>query len=325
MMTTKIVTDSSCDLPQEVAKELDITIVPLYVQVGEKTYRDGIDISPEQIYNDMYSNDSVVPTTAAASPHDFAETYSKICHDYENIISIHVSGKLSSTLNAARQGREMAAKINCRIEVIDSKLATIALGLVAVAAAKAARAGQSMQNILDNVSHTIPAIRVLGMLDTLKYALRGGRLGKAGPLLSSVLPVKPIITIRDGLVSPVGVVRTRGKGMERLFDMVSSAVNIKEIGIAHSVMEGEVRSIVDKLKSIVPNVIPTVANLGPVVGVHGGPGSILMAFRQEISDQLDTMKKPLVSLPSLHSIKEGLTHHIQKDTIRPAEFATGTL
>ena len=319
-MTVRIVTDSSSDIPGEIAHELDITVVPLYVQVGGKTYRDGVDVSPQEFFR-MLDHDSVVPTTSAASPHDFAEAYRKLARDCDNIISLHLSGKVSNTLDAARRGKEMAGEENCRIEVVDSKLVTIALGLVAIAAARAARAGQSIQEILEHVGHLIPSVRVFGMLDSLKYVARSGRLGKAGALLGSVLPVKPILTMKEGLLAPVGAVRTRGKGIERLFEMVRSAVNIREIGIAHSAMEEEIRSIVERLKALAPGVVPTISSLGPALGVHGGPGTILMAVEQEIIPQVDALKRHLVTLPSLSTIRQKLSQHMQKDTLRPFQYA----
>ena len=279
-MNVKIVTDSSSDLPREIAEELDITVVPLYVQVAGKTYRDGIDISPQECFR-MMEQDSAAPTTAAASPHDFAEAYRRLGRDCDDIISVHLSGKVSNTLDAAKRGRELAGEGNRRIEVVDSRLVTIALGLAAIAAARAAKAGQGIQEILEHISRLIPSIRVFGMLDTLKYVARGGRLGKAGMLLSFVLPVKPILTMKEGVVAPVGVVRTRSNGIERLYDMVRSAVNIREIGIAHSALEEEIRAITDRLKALAPNVIPVISSLGPVLGVHGGPGAILVAVEQE--------------------------------------------
>lgn len=319
-MTVRIVTDSSCDLPKNIADELDITVVPLYVQVAGKTYRDGIDISPQECF-DILEQGTAAPTTAAASPHDFAETYRRLCHDCDSIISVHLSGKVSNTLDAAKRGKEMVGEGNCRIDVVDSRLVSIALGLLSIAAARAARAGQGMQEILDYIGRLIPSIRVFGMLDTLKYVVRSGRLGKAGTLLSSVLPVKPILTMKEGVVAPAGAVRTRSKGIERLYDIVRSAVDIREIGIAHCAVEDEIRAITERLKALAPNVVPVISSLGPALSVHGGPGTILVAIEQAIAPHDDSLKKHIVSLPSLSTIRQKLSQRMQRDTSSPFQYA----
>jgi DegV family protein with EDD domain len=320
-MTVKIVTDSGSDIPKEVAQALDITVVPLYVQFGSQTFRDGVDITPDEFYTRL-ERDNIAPTTSAASPGDFAATYNRLCRDADNIVSIHLSSKVSATFEAARQAKEMVGD-SCRIEVVDSRYVSVGLALVTITAARAAQAGQNIHDILEQVSRVIPSIKVIGLLDTLKYVARGGRLGRVGPLLSSVLPVKPLLTMKDGLLSPVGVARTRSKGIERIYDMVKSAVNIKDITIAHSSMEAEIRTVVEKLKALAPGVTPMIAKLGPALGAHGGPGSILLAVQQEITSDTDTeakLKKPLITLPSLQSIRENLSQRMQRDT-RSFEYA----
>ena len=166
-MTIKIVTDSSSDIPSDLASELGIAIVPLYVTFGKDTYRDGVDIYPDQFYQRLLT-DPIHPTTSAASPGDFAEVYDKLSKEADEIISIHVSRKASATWDAAMRGKEMIANTKCRIEVIDSRFVTLALGLVTIAAAKAANAGAGMQSIIDQVNEIIPRIKVYGVLDTLK-------------------------------------------------------------------------------------------------------------------------------------------------------------
>jgi DegV family protein with EDD domain len=320
-MTVKIVTDSGSDIPKEVAQALDITVVPLYVQFGAKTFRDGVDITPDEFYT-MLERDNIAPTTSAASPGDFAAAYNRLCRDADNVVSIHLSSRVSATFEAARKGKELL-DAGCHVEVVDSRFVSVGLGLVAITAARAAQAGQNIQDVLEQVSRVIPTIKVIGLLDTLKYVARGGRLGKVGPILSSVLPIKPLLTMKEGLLSPIGVVRTRNKGIDRIYDMVKSAVNVRDITIAHSSMESEIRSIVEKLKTLAPGITPIIAKLGPAIGAHGGPGSILMAVQQEITLDTDAeskLKRPIVNLPSLQSIKESLAQRMQRDT-RSFEYA----
>jgi DegV family protein with EDD domain len=315
-MTVRIVTDSSSDIPPDIAKELGITVVPLYVTFGTVNYKDGVDITPDEFFNRL-QNDPVHPTTSAASPGDFADVYNKLSKDADEIISIHLSRKVSATWDAAMCGRDLVEGTKCRIEVVDSRFTTMALGLISVAAANAARAGKNMQTIIDNINDMIPRMRLYGVLDTLKYIVKGGRLGRISPLFSSMLPVKPLLAMKDGLIAPTGVVRTKNKGIDHLVDMVKSTLHIKEIGISHSSGDEEVKSFCERVKSILPDIKPTVAKLGPALGVHGGPGAFLIALQQEIGEAVSGGEKEhklSVQLPSLQSIKESIMQRKPRDS-----------
>ncbi|MGD0354915.1 MAG: DegV family protein [Dehalococcoidia bacterium] len=318
-MAVKIVTDSGSDIPKEVAEELGITIVPLYVRFGDVSYRDGVDIQPDKFF-EMLKQDSVFPTTSTASPGDFAEVYKKLCPGSDGIISIHLSSKVSATFEAALRGRQLVQDMKCPIEVVDSRLVTIALGLLGMAAARAAQAGKDMHEVREQINQLIPAIQAYGVLDTLKYIAKGGRLGPAVSKLGSVLPVKPILNIKDGVIAPVGLARTRAKGIESLLDRIRSVRNVEEVGISHSTSEDELGSFIEKLKAILPNIKPpTISKLGPALGAHGGPGAILVAMRQELGKtdaDLGAGKKQM-SLPSMQSIRDGIMQHLPKDTGHP--------
>jgi DegV family protein with EDD domain len=183
-------------------------------------------------------------------------------------------------------------------------------------AARAAAAGKNMNDIKDLIGRLVPALRSYGILDTLKYIVKGGRLGKASGLVGSLLPVRPILTIKDGSVTPVGVSRTRSGAIERLLERLRSVSNVRAIGIAHSSPDEEVASFTDKLKTFVPDVKPMIAKLGPAIGTHGGPGTILVAMQPELAaveSDIETGRRKIVSLPSLQSIKEGILQRKQKD------------
>ena len=319
-MTVKIVTDSSSDIPPEIARELGITVVPLSVRFGSQTYRDGIDIMPEEFYRRLVS-EPVHPATAAMSPGDFAGVYDKLAGQAEGIISIHLSQKVSATYNAAVQGRSLMENKACPVEIIDSRFVTIALGLITIAAARAAQAGKDMQEIVARVNALVPCMRVYGILDTMKYVMKGGRLGKAGPIISSILPVKPVLTMKDGTVAPIGAARTRIKAIERLCGLIASVPMVQELGIAHSTTEEEVLSFVERIKSILPGVKPVIAKLGPALGVHGGPGSILVGIQQDVKAAAAAIesreRKIPLSLPSLQSIKERLQQRGKEEGGRP--------
>lgn len=318
-MSVKVVTDSSSDIPPEIARELDITVVPLSVRFGAQTYRDGVDIMPEEFYRRL-AEEPVHPSTAAMSPGDFASVYDGLAGGAAGIISIHLSRKVSAAYDAAVQGCSLMENKACPVEIVDSRFVTIALGLITIAAARAARAGRDMQEIVAEVNTLIPCMRVYGILDTLKYVMKGGRLGRAGPIISSILPVKPVLTMKDGTVTPIGAARTRTGAMERLCGLIASVPMVQELGIAHSTTEEELISFIDKLKSILPGVKPVISKLGPALGVHGGPGSILIGIQQDIraAAAIESRERKIpLSLPSLQAIKERLRQRGKEEDVRP--------
>ena len=277
-MTVKIVTDSSADLPDEMVKELGITVVPLFVRFGDEVLRDRVDISEDEFYNRL-QNDPVHPNTTQPGPQDFVDVYQKLAQGADGIVSIHISSKLSGTCSSALQAREtMGAK--CPIEVVDSEVLSMALGLIVIAAAKAAKAGKSMEEVVAAAKQTMPKIRLLALLDTLKYLLLGGRIGKAKALLGSILNVKPILTLKDGEVVPAGQVRTRVKGLNRLFEFVQSAENIQELTVVHSTTPDEAQALAERLGSVFDKERIVISRLGPVLGVHIGPAALIVAVRE---------------------------------------------
>jgi len=301
-MPVKVVTDSTSDLSPQVAQEMGITVVPAYVRFGEKVYRDGVDISQDEFYRKLVES-PVHPATSQPSPSDFADVYRKLAKETDEIVSIQVTSKLSGTYNSALQGRELA-RAGCRIEVVDSLSVSMGLGLIAMAAGRLAEAGEGLQGVMDEVRQTILHIRILGVFDTFKYLLRSGRLGKAKALLGTLLSVKPLLTMRDGELLPAGLARTRAKGVERLFDFVKNVLNIQELAIVHSTTPDEASLLGERIGSIFAEERIHVARLGPALGVHGGPGTLILALREKVSNirQDAGAGEPLkkrFSLPSL--------------------------
>ncbi len=279
-MTVKIVTDSSADLPAQLVQELGITVVPLYVRFGEEVYRERVDISEDEFYHRL-EHDPIHPSTIQPSPQDFADVYQRLSSEADGIVSIHISSKLSGTCNSALQGKEMIEK-KCPIEVIDSQAVTMGLGLISTAAAEAAKAGGNLQQVLEEVKQAIPNIRMLGLFDTLRYLLLGGRIGKAKALVGSILNVKPMITLKDGEVVPAGQARTRSKGIQRLIDFVKDATNIQDLAILHNTTPDEAQTLAERIDPIFTRERIKFARLGTTLGVHGGPGLLVVALRQKI-------------------------------------------
>ncbi|MCL0094677.1 DegV family protein [Dehalococcoidales bacterium] len=280
-MAVKIVTDSSCDLPAQLIQELGITVVPLYVRFGEKVYRDRVDISEDEFYQRLL-HDPIHPTTVQPSPQDFAGVYQKLSEEADGIVSIHISAKLSGTYNSALQGKKMIEK-GCPIEVIDSQLLSMGLGLISMTAAKVAMSGGSLPSVVEEVKQTIPHLHRLGLLDTLKYLARGGRIGKAKALLGSVLNVKPLLTLRDGEVMPAGQVRSRSKGIDRLFDFVQSISNIQDLAIVYNTTPNDAQILAERIAPLFAKERIIIARLGPMLGVHCGPGILFVFLSQKRS------------------------------------------
>jgi DegV family protein with EDD domain len=281
-MTVKIVTDSGSDITQEQAKQMGITVVPVYLRFGDEVYRDGVDIDSDEFYHKLMTS-PVHPSTAAPSPGDFAKVYEEVAQETGEIVSIHITSKHSAVCDAALRAKEIAERKGCQIEVIDSKGVTMWQGLVAIAAAKAAEAGYSLHQVINEVHEAIRQMRALALLDTLKYAVKGGRLSKTIFKVESLLNVKPLITLRDGEIRPAALARTRIKGIDRLREFISSALHIDDLAIVYSTTPDEAQTLAEYARSLFLNIVPRRARLGPALGVHAGPGALVTVIRESMN------------------------------------------
>jgi DegV family protein with EDD domain len=276
-LVVKIVTDSTSDLPSQIAKELDITVVPAYVRFGNDVYRDGVDITEDEFYQRLL-HDSIHPNTTQPPPQDFVDVYKRLAQVADGIISIHVTSKLSGIYNSALRAKEVLGR-TCHIEVIDSQLVSMGLGQLAILANTIAKSGKNVHQVLEEVKQMISTIHVLGLIDTLKYLALGGRIGKVQALLGSVMSVKPILTMKDGILVPIGRVRSRTKGLDKLFDFVKNGTDIQDLAVVYNTMPDEAIAFVNRLGSIFPKERIRLARLGPALGVHAGPNILFVAFR----------------------------------------------
>jgi DegV family protein with EDD domain len=275
-MTVKIVTDSTADIPVEMAKELGITVVAEYLRFGDQVYKDRVDISEDEFYHRLRF-DPTYPSTAQPSPQDFTDAYREVAKDADGIISIHVSAKLSGTCNAALRGKETIK--DCPIEVIDSQVVTMGLGHLVLAANEMAQHGMKLPEIVAEVNKMIPTIRILGLLDTLKYLALGGRIGKLQALLGSVLNIKPLLTVKDGVLMPAGRVRSRTKGIDVIYEFVKNSPDIQDLAVIYNTTREEAQALVTRLGSLFEEKKIKLARLGPALGVHTGPGILFIALR----------------------------------------------
>ena len=276
-MTVKVVTDSGSDISPEIAKELGITVVPVYIYFGDKDYKDGVDMVPDELYKRL-AEDPIYPTTTQPMPSDFAKTYGGLSEDADAIVSIHLPAKVSGTCNAALQGIKIA-KPKCEVHVVDGFSLSVGLGIIATAAARVAKAGGKLAEVLEETEKAISQTQIRGLLDTLHYLLKGGRITKAKALVGTLLKVKPILTMREGEIVQAGMARSYAKGIEQLFEFVKSYPNLQEVAIAHSTVPEEAKALKKRIASIIDEERIQMSRIGAGLGVHGGPGTLIVAAR----------------------------------------------
>ncbi len=267
----RIVTDSSADLSPAVAVEHKIEVVPLTIRFGDEEFVDRRDLSAEAFWDRMRRSDTL-PTTAAPSVGAFKDAYSRVANaGADGVVAVCISHELSGTFQSARLAAEDAP---LPTRVIDSRTASLPLGLTAIAAADAARLGADLSDVADAVERAEAGL--LATLDTLENLQKGGRIGTAQAFFGGLLNVKPLITFTEGSVAAAGRVRTRRKALSALLDWITDRGDVTRLGVVH----GDAPDIDTFLQDVgerVPEITPLVALAGPVIGTHAGPGVIGVA------------------------------------------------
>lgn len=271
-MTVKIITDSLSDITSDIGDELGITIVPLTVLFGHESYLDRVSITTDEFYNRLI-NDSVWPTTTQPSPGAFADIYKKLAEETDELLVINASSKLSGTYQSAVSAKSMIEK-KCRIEVIDSQNVAMGLGLIVISAAKAAKNGANLDELIKLVNSAMKRSNFVVYFDTLKYLAKGGRIGKAKELLGAMLSVKYILTVKDGEMAPLTRMRSMGAGLDYLQNFVAGFSKIEEVAVEHTTTPGEADKLVERIGSVYPKERIYRSTVSPVLGVHGGPGAL---------------------------------------------------
>jgi len=274
----KVVTDSTSDIPREIARDLDIEIIPAAIQWNGETFRDGIDIDADEFYRRLTTS-THHPTTSQPPPGDFVKVYQSLAQGSEGIVSIHISSKLSGTYQSALLAKQMMEQ-KLPIEVIDSQYNSMGLGLISIAAARVAKAGGKLQDVLEETKKAMSQIRMLGIFATLKYAIAGGRINKSFGRVASVLNIKPLLTFKNGEVAMAGVATAYSKGVDKIFNFVKNNLPIRDLAIVHSAIIDDAMKLRDRLGALIPSDKILVAPLGPSLGAHGGPGVLLVALRR---------------------------------------------
>lgn len=272
-MSIAVVTDSTSDLPVDITEQHGITIVPLNVHIEDETYLDGITISADEMYRRL-PDQKVIPTTSAPSVGSFIEVYEKLGKSHDAVISIHLSSKLSLTHNSAVQAAADLNKKGAKIEVVDTEQASMALGWIAVQVAEKIATGGSLEEVVALAKSASKRASFIGMVDTLEYLIRGGRIGKAQGLVGSMLRIRPILTLIEGVAHPAGRVRNRKKGIARLKEMVAETAPLDKLAVLYTTDKEDAEKIADAVAEHNPEGRPIVAQLGPVVGNYLGPGTL---------------------------------------------------
>jgi DegV family protein with EDD domain len=268
----RVVTDSSCDLPVQRAEELGIEIVPLTIRFGDKEYVDRVELTNEEFWAKVATSD-VLPETAAPSAGAFEEVFRRLADEgADGIVCINLSSRLSATMQSA----QLAAKQlqgTCPVEVVDSLMVSMGLGLQCINAVQLAQQGQDAEAIARATESQARRTRLVGALDTLEHLRRGGRIGAAQALLGGVLSIKPVIEVRDGAVAEAGKVRTRSKSLRLLADKVVQANRPQQVFVFDA-QAPDIDELVDMLAAAVPRNEIEFGTIGPVIGTHAGPRTI---------------------------------------------------
>ena len=278
-MAVKIVTDSTSDIPDAITNALGITVVPMLVFFGSASFKDRVDITTDEFYHRL-AQGGTNPTTTQPNPKEFVDTYQKLLKQNDDILVIVLSSKLGGVFHSASNAADIAGGSG-HIEVIDSKLASLSLGLVVIEAAKMAQNGMGLDEISAAVKALLPISNAIMAFDTLKYLSGGGRIGKAQVMLGSRLSVKPVLTLKDGEVSPLTRLRSMSAATDYLYNQVASIKKIKSLGVCHATTPDAADALTQRLGMLYPkdNIYRSV--ISPVLGAYMGPNVLSVSFIEE--------------------------------------------
>jgi DegV family protein with EDD domain len=261
-----LVTDSTSDLPPRLAADREIAVVPLTVSIDGTDHLDGVDIQTAEFYRRLTASRGVA-TTSQPSPGRFAETYERLLADHEAVLSLHLSSDMSGTVASATQAANEVAPE--RITVVDTRFVSVALGLITLAAAEALDQGASATEAWQRVRPLAGEMRVYVVVGTLEYLRRGGRIGRAGALVGSMLQIKPVITVSEGQVAPLERVRTAQKALARVIELARGNGERLCAAVVHGANPGPAQTLAAAIEAQCESLLFT--PMGPVVGAHAGP------------------------------------------------------
>ncbi|HOQ02940.1 MAG TPA: DegV family protein [Bacillota bacterium] len=276
MSDIAVVTDSTSDIGTELAKQLDITVIPLSIIYRGVVYKDGVDLTPSEFYPMLEeAGDGELPTSSQPSPQEFLDIYKPLIDSGKEILSFHISKGLSGTVDAAKVAASQLAPD--RIHVVDTQSISFGIAGQAIEAARLAKEGFSAQEILQKVSEIKDQSEVLFSLDTLYYLERGGRIGKVSSVVGSLLKIKPIVRVEDGIYVPLAKVRSMKQAISGMVEFLQGKFKKNKVSIAVGHGQGleYAQSLLElALEKLNVKDRPSLFEVGPVIGVHTGPGTV---------------------------------------------------
>lgn len=275
-----IVTDSTAYLPPEVQERFRIPVIPLNVLWGEELLKDGVDIDPSAFYQRLQSA-KVMPTTSQPSAGEFVDFFRQAAEEKrtDTLVGVFISSALSGTVDSAKMAQEMLDDL--RVRVVDSRSTSMGLGFQAMAAAEAAQAGASVEEILDAIRQVQYRLQVLFVVDTLEFLHRGGRIGGAKRYLGTALKIKPLLELEDGKIEAVEQVRTKKKALARLLELAAERKGqspVARAAVIHANALEECLALKDEAWALLEPGEIYVSEVSPVIGAHTGPGTLGLAF-----------------------------------------------
>ena len=280
MTKVAVITDSTAYIPEEMVKALSITVAPQVLIWGDETFRDGVDIMPDEFYKRLETA-KIMPTTSQVAIGDMKATYERLLESGFDVLGIFISAKLSGTMQSAIQAREFLPKAASKISIVDSHSTSMAMGFQVLMAARAAQGGAGLVECQELAEKAREHTGVYFVVNTLEFLRRGGRIGGAQALLGSALNIKPILELRDGRIESVEKVRTKSKATERMIDLVTQHIGGRtpvRLATLHANAAIEARAALDAASLRLQPIESVFASVSPVVGTHAGPGTVGMAF-----------------------------------------------
>jgi DegV family protein with EDD domain len=267
----RIVTDSTADLSEAQQQGAGISVVPLNVRFGDQVYKDHVELSGEEFFARLKAS-SQLPKTSQPSVGDFEDVFRRHRDAGDDVVAVLISSKVSGTFGSA----EMAAKAvdGDHIEVIDSLTVSMALGFLALEGAALAKSGASRSEVAQRIRSLVPKTHVLAAVDTLTFLEKGGRIGRAGALLGSLLHVKPLITLQDGLVAPLGRARGRTQAVDKLVELLGRGGKLTHLAVLHGAALADAERLRERVAGNYPGMEIPFAEIGAVIGTYTGPGVI---------------------------------------------------
>ena len=278
MSKVAIVTDSTAYLPEEYLQQYNIQVAPLTVIFGEDDFSDGVEMSPKEFYDRLQTSD-VMPTTSQVTVGAFKDMFEHLHREGHEILVITISGKLSGTVESAKQAAQLVP--DAKIAVVDSLSTTIELGLLVLAIARVAEQGVGLAECKQFAEQACERSKLIFAVDTLEYLHRGGRIGGAKRLMGTLLNIKPILTITDGSVVALEQVRTRKKSINRLIEIAAEGLDGKSqivLAAAHANAPDDAQQLLEMASNRLNPIETMITELSPVIGTHVGPGTVALAY-----------------------------------------------